>query len=605
MGEAHPAPRPERLATGAQQRPWRAALKGLAALALWPAVAGTLPALGYLVGQDWLVGAWILGGGVAALGAWRLGRWRALFLCALYAAASFFLTSLLFLGQSCDYVGYHMPQVFLLEAGWNPVWQGSMAAVEAIGVAPLDTFRPFHTVCFPLLGAQWCAATDLATGALHGFNWLVALLLPGAGYLTLRTLRRCVPLGEGARRSRRAWLLTCLFLVLDYRITAAWFPLDGALYLLLLAWSMTLIAHLSGRETRLERCLAWTLPVLLAGVKQNAAVPIALGLGALLLQALVQRDWPQLRARLRLCLLSLLAIALVWCHPYLTNCLYYGGPLFPAHSFLPAYQGWDITVDLRSQVYYTAHTPLVRFLTANWVWLAQAAALGVIAWWQRRLRPLFWMALLLLLTALLMPAWLYYYARYTPATPLIGGLLLCALPALSPRLPMRRLLQGTLLFAVALSLLVDYQGRDCHYASFPKALVIAANMQSLLYFPERRPDPEDWPVIVSNTAFNYSEPSPYHLYPKRYPARNGRYFLYELYATRGGVPLRIHDAMSNLERLRHYASPSETPLLIRKDRASSRDLHPWQKACSPRAFRYLLRALPRNFRRRWLTRTPA
>ncbi|MGN1325456.1 MAG: hypothetical protein ACI4YA_03825, partial [Candidatus Spyradenecus sp.] len=181
------------MAAESEARPWRAAIKGLAALALWPAIAGCLPSLGYLVGQNWLLPAWLLGGGVAAWAAWRLGRWRALLLCALYAAGSFFLTSLTFLGQSSDYISYHLPQVFLLEAGWNPALQGSLEAVEALGITPLDTFRPFHTICFPLFGAQWSAGTDLATGALHGFNWLVALLLPGAGYLSLRTLSRCFP----------------------------------------------------------------------------------------------------------------------------------------------------------------------------------------------------------------------------------------------------------------------------------------------------------------------------------------------------------------------------------------------------------------------------
>ncbi|MGN0886121.1 MAG: hypothetical protein ACI4RT_03895 [Candidatus Spyradenecus sp.] len=182
----------------------------MAALALWPAIAGCLPSLGYLVGQNWLLPAWLLGGGVAAWAAWRLGRWRALLLCVLYATGTFFLTSVCFLGQSSDYMSYHLPQVFLLEAGWNPALQGSLEAVEALGIAPLDTFRPFHTICFPLFGAQWCAATDLATGALFGFNWLVALLFPGAGYLTLRTLHRCLP----TLRPWQTWALTLLFVVL-------------------------------------------------------------------------------------------------------------------------------------------------------------------------------------------------------------------------------------------------------------------------------------------------------------------------------------------------------------------------------------------------------
>ena len=575
---------------------WRAALKGLAALALWPAVTGCLPSLGYLVGQNWLLPAWILGGGVAAWAAWRLGRRRALLLCVLYALGSFFLTSITFLGQSGDYFSYHLPQVFLLEAGWNPALQGSIEAVDALGIAPLDTFRPFHTVCFPLLGAQWSAATDLATGALFGFNWLVALLFPGAGYLTLRTLHRCLP----TLRPWQAWALTLLFVLLDYRITATWFPIDGILYLLLLAWCLTLIAHLSNRAAALEQGLVFALPLLLAGVKQSAAVPIALGFGLLLVHALVRRDWQRLRERALLCLLTLCAIALFWFHPYLTNWAHYGSPLFPAHSFLPAFQGWDITVDLLYAAKKTMKSPFTLFFTTNWIWIALTAVLGLIAYWQRALRPLFAVAVLLLLNALLMPWWLYTYTRYTSATPIIGGLLLCVIPDLSHRLPMRRLLQATLLFAVLLTFLVDYQARDIHYAPLPQALLTAANLQTLLYFPERRIAPEDQPVIASNKAIYRPKDSPILAYPKRYTPRNDSYVLHEIYITRGRVPVRVDYTVDNLTRLRYYILPANINFLVTKHSNQHNDLYVWQNTFSFSVFRHLVRAIPRNFYRRWI-----
>lgn len=576
--------------------PWRGAVKGLAVLALWPAIAGCLPSLGYLVEQNWLLPAWLLGGGVAAWAAWRLGRWRALLLCVLYALGSFFLTSITFLGQSSDYLSYHLPQVFLLEAGWNPALQGSIEAVEALGIAPLDTFRSFHTVCFPLLGAQWSAATDLATGALFGFNWLVALLFPGAGYLTLRTLHRCLP----TLRPWQAWALTLLFVLLDYRISVTYFPMDGLFYLLLLAWCLTLIAHLSNRAAALEQGLLFTLPLLLAGVKQSAAVPIALGFGLLLLHALVHRDWPRLRERALLCLLTLCAIALCWFHPYLTNWTHYGSPLFPAHSFLPAFQGWDITVDLYDQARERAQTPCACFLSANWVWIAQTAVLGLIAYWQRALRPFFAVAILLLLNALLMPWWLYTYIRYTPATPLVGGLLLCALPALSPRLPMRRLLQATLLFAVLLTFPCDYQDRGLHARTFLQTLCIASNLQRPLYFPELAPTQAERPVLVSKNTYHYHEDRPSPNYPRRFPERDGSYALAELYETRGKLPLSRDYALFRLARLRDYDAPADILFLYPKRSAYAQRLQSWQKPLSFSDICTLTRALLRNFYRRWI-----
>lgn len=589
------------MAAESEARPWRAAIKGLAALALWPAIAGCLPSLGYLVGQNWLLPAWLLGGGVAAWAAWRLGRWRALLLCALYAAGSFFLTSLTFLGQSSDYISYHLPQVFLLEAGWNPALQGSLEAVEALGITPLDTFRPFHTICFPLFGAQWSAGTDLATGALHGFNWLVALLLPGAGYLSLRTLSRCFP----ALRPWQIYSLTLLLLLLDHRLIPAHFPLDGALYLLLLAWVLMLLAHLTHRATSLEQGLLVALPMLLAGVKQSTAVPVVLGFGFLLLQALLQRDWRRFRVRLYLGLLALFAIALLWFHPYLTNAFHYGSPLFPAHSFLPAYQGLDVTADLHTLANNTAHSPLATFLSANWVWTAQAAILGLITYWQRALRPLFAIATLLLLTALLMPWWLYTYARYTPATPIIAILLLCALPALSPHLPLRRLLQTTLLCSVLLSLWVYSQGRDGRATSLTNTLIAAANLQSILYFPEHSQSPTDRLLLVSSKARGYPKDSPFLTHPRLYPLRDHAYALRELLTIRGGHSISEDFDLDHLTRLRGgYIAPADLALFLPQSSPYAKRLYPWDKPLSCDTFRHLARALPRNFSRRWLERRP-
>ncbi len=175
---------------------FRLKAKGMVALALLPLVASALVSLGWMVNQPHfeLFGRLALGvvGGVAFV----LGGWRGVLGAVVYAAVTFVLSDLLVFGQLGDYYHYHYPQVLLMEEGWNPVFQPTMAAVrDGLGV-DLETFRPVHTACFPLLLAQWAAVVDVITGSLCGFVWAVFLCLPAVVWLSWRTLERWSVLGE-------------------------------------------------------------------------------------------------------------------------------------------------------------------------------------------------------------------------------------------------------------------------------------------------------------------------------------------------------------------------------------------------------------------------
>lgn len=576
---------------------WRAALKGLAALALWPAITGCLPSLGYLVGQNWLLPAWILGGGVAAWAAWRLGRWRALLLCVLYAALTLPLSTFFYLGQSNDYINYHYPQVLLLEAGWNPVLQSAREAVDALAITPSGTFRPFHTLCFPLLGAQWSAATDLATGVFTGFDWAVLLILPAVAIWVWATLRRCAPLGEGRRGMWRCAGLTVLALVLNYRLPPAHFPLDNLLYLITLAWLMALWRLLCGERTRWLHWLYGGLALCLAGLKQSALIPIALGFLLLIAQALLPSHRAALPDRLRLCVLSAVAIGLCWFHPYATNWVLYGSPLFPAHSFLPAFQGWDITADLQLQAVKDGHPGFATFCCFNWSWLALVGILGLFACKFRQSRAPLALALLLLLTAVCLPPWLYTYRRYAASLPLIALLLLTQLPRLPP-LPLRKGLLATLLLAIFSTLLTDSQPQAGREPNALRTWLAAANAQTIAYFPEEcRPGDV---AIVSSFAFFLSKDSSLRFYPIRYPERAGFYALNELLANRHHLPITLTDTLTPIDALRHYDHPSHLHYLVRKGAPIGQKVIPRDKPLTPSALWRLARLTLRNFRRRWL-----
>lgn len=564
---------------------WARALWGVGALVAFPLLASAVVSLGFLVGQSWLVGSWWLAGGVTALVAAAVGGWRGVLLAGMWAGVSFFASDLLTFGQMGDYFHYHYPQALFLGRGWNPVFQPTMEALgQAQGVA-LDTFRPAHTACFPLLLAQWVAATDAVTGSLCGFVWAVALFVPAVTGLVWATLRRWCP-EVTSPWARGLWVAVTL--AAGCRVDALWTPLDAVCFLsqLALVLLMVWVAEAPGVWARVGFCVA---AVALPGLKQSGVAFVAVAFAGLFAVRLARRSWEALRGDATMALAVAVGVGLLFFHPYATNWVAYGSPLFPAHSFLPAWQGWDITADL-GEAPAGNRVSVLRFLRFNAPWVALFA---VTLWVARRAKGARKWPLpmgVLLAAAFLMPCKLYPYVRYVPFLPLVALFAVAALA--EARWVPRWALRGAMGLCVAgFAVFAGWRG--------PQTLSnmgVALDLQTLLALPGERPR-----GLVSLSTRAFREEKENSVYLRRtdiYPLRPDTFFAQEVFGRRAGFALEEQYAWDPTTAKRETEDIGDLWMAVRRD-------SPLCPLLTPRPLRLagLLRFPARAwfvFRQRWL-----
>lgn len=568
---------------------WERALWGMGTLVAFPLMVSALVSLGFLVGRTWLVEGWWVAGGVTTLVVAAVGGWRGVVLAGIWAGLSFFASDVLTFGQMGDYFHYHYPQALFLGRGWNPVFQPTMEALgQAQGVA-LDTFRPVHTACFPLLLAQWVAATDAVTGSLCGFVWAVALFVPAVMGLVWATLRRWCP-RVTSPWVRGLWVVATL--AAGGRVDALWTPLDAICFLsqLALLLLMVWVAEAPGVWVRAGLCVA---AVTLPGLKQSGVAFVAVAFAGLCAVRLVRREWVALRGDATMALAVALGVGVFFFHPYATNWVAYGSPLFPAHSFLPAWQGWDVTADLGEAPAGNRVSPL-RFLRFNAQWVALFAVAAGVAWRAKGARKWLLPMGTLLVVALLMPAKLYRYVRYVPFVPLVALFALAAL-AEAPRVP-RGLLRGAAGFCVAgCAIFAGWRGLQ-----MLSNVGVALDLQTLLALPGERPQGL---VLLSTRAFlEAKENSIYLRRTDIYPLRPDTFFAQEVFGRRAGFALEEQYAWDPTIAKRETEDIGDLWLVVRRD-------SPLCPRLTPRPLRLagLLRFPERLgfiLRQRWLRSAP-
>lgn len=564
-------------------------LRGLAAAAVFPPTAMAVTALGFLVGRgvpETAWAAWWLGVAAAIGVAWWQGGARGAVAALAWGVATFFCADLLLYGQIGDYFHYHYPQALLLEGGWNPVFASSMGeASEAMGVA-LDTVRPVHTFCFPLALTQFGAVTDWATRSLCGFVWAVFLFAPAVFWLAWSTFRGQV--------SPRLGALGCVglavaLLVANRAHPFGFVPLDAVIFLMEVALLLCGRWMLCG-EARWPWVWAGLSALVLLGLKQSGVLFVLLFAGMAMGVFAVRGAWRGVWGVTVWALWVAVGGMALWFHPYLTNWADYGGPLFPMQTFWPAWEGWDVTVDLGASP--AANRPsLVRFVLARPLWCAFFAA-GCLAW--RNARARVWLALAALPMAVLFvgPSKTYAMGRYAPALPIVG--LFACLALWEAGEGLRRLAKRVLLPAWVFSIAAMFALGVPRLISFWS---VATDVQTV--FSVTPEEAKDFRIVSTHAVLPKSNPMAACMFGNAhvYPLRPHTYFLRTIFARRG-LCVQEDYAMGHEEGNGTYAGI--TDLWLRVSRESS----VWRRM-TPRPLRLEgILTQParawREWRRRWV-----
>ncbi len=501
-------------------------LRGFAALALVPVISTACVSIGWLVNITAFSLFGIIGSIIPFYLIVRWFGWKFFSLVFLYFITTFFLSDTMLFAQLGDYFHYHYPQVLLLEQGWNPVFMPSMDAVsETLGVA-LDTFRPVHTICFPLLLAQWSAIVDTLTTSLCGYIWAVFLIAPAVLWIIWMTLKHVVGFKE------TLWVYGALafsFMACGYRSYFNWTPVDTLMFL---TSTFFLLSYLFIFKSNFGWYRVWFAlsAILLCGIKQSGISFVALPLMVLFCLHLFKRDWKELRNDGLLILSIILGVMLLCFHPYLTNWSTYGSPLFPAHSFLETWKGWDITIDL-GQGGILDRPHIGRFLSTQYPWLMLTFLIAIVSRKHANTRKWLLLCVFLLLNAFLFPSKLYSYSRYLTAVPLVTVFTLIILFQIYPAIKRRKFMWYSLC-----CVLISWQFLTATY-SIMKVFsfwILASDIQNIFYTPTQNGD-----LVVVSTRANYPqhEKSVYLNNERVYPLCPNTYFLESVLRDRFAQPL--------------------------------------------------------------------
>ncbi len=565
------------------------AVRGLLAVALFPLVVTAVVSCGFLVGCPVPKSAGValaMATVATATVAWWRGGWRGLALALGWLVLTFFIADQFVFGQLGDYFHYHYPQALLLGEGWNPVFASSMTEASAAMGVPLDTLRPVHTFCFPLALAQFCAAVAWLTGSLCGFLWEPFLFLPAVCWLAWVTLRAVPGLSS---KPVIAAAVVVIALMANQATPEIWVPLDVVVFLLEFALLLCAWWVLSGNALWPRLWMA-AAALMLIGTKQMGVLFVGILLLVLIGAFAMRRDWPGLRRMVTLSLWVALGSMFLWFHPYLTNWVDYGGPLFPSHTFWSEWTGWDVTIDLGTSP-ADNRPSLWRFVVAHplVVGLAIVACLAC-----RSARSRWWLIPMgvLLLSAFVCPSKIYGYIRYAPALPLVGLFACLALWESGFRLGRRTV---CILFPLwALTVAIPW------FMQAPKNLsywCAALDLRTLLATPQT--DLQDvWIISAQATSPAKEYDKLCKQNPHIYPQRADTYLLTSLFAENGLTIQEALDINSN-EAKANYASISDVYLLVSNSSPLCKRLTP-----RPLSIRHLFQLPTRvwqDFRHRWLS----
>ncbi len=538
-------------------------LRGLAALALLPIISTACTSIGFLVNFTHFTLFGVLGALFSFVLVGRLGGWKSLLLSLFYAIFTFFIADIFLFGQLGDYFHYHYPQALLLEQGWNPVFQPSMESVAEAFNLELDTFRPVHTICFPLLLAQWTAIVDTITGSLCGYIWVVFLFLPAVAWMIWTTLKRFSGLAENK------WGYTLLllgFIACGYRSYFNWTPVDSTIFLTTLFFLLSFI-HV------LEKAYGWTTlcfgvaAVMLCGMKQSCVLFVAIPLITLLGIRLVKRDWHALERDMLLTLGIALGVILLCFHPYMTNWSLYGSPLFPAHSFVTEWQNWDVTIDL-GRGGALDRPSLIRFLMTQVLWISLTLITAILAWKHQNARKWLLLELFLLLSVFLLPSKLYTYSRYLTPLPLILLFTLLAVIHCRTQKYGRYMWKGMCGVTLCWLLLTTaYVGIEMLSLG-----ILALDTQSIFYTPAK----EGELILVSTRAFlpKANTTNVYLTAPNVYPLRPNTYFIETFLEHRLHQPITRHYEWTKEDLSAHAKPITDLWLVVSKEAPTLQILTP-------------------------------
>ena len=311
--------------------PWE-----VAALVFPLATVGSAAA-GFLVGVP--VGRWqAVCGLVTSLlaclaGAGAAGhRRRKVVLVGGLVAASVAVASVSVMYSNPDAEAYHRPASILMATGWNPVFDGTVEAVEALRRSS-GSLRVWHVAYLPRAYWIFGAALYRTLGfveAADAFGVLAAVL---SFCMVSRLISRLVGLRGWPRR------IVAAMLTLSPAVVSLTFggSSDGCSYsLFLIAVSAATLYLTTGRRQWLWHVVA-AFP-LMASLKFTGVVCCAVVslvfLAGCLLAWWRGRAGPELAARWSqaVVIASCLA-AVIGFSPYVTNWARYGGPFYPAHTF--------------------------------------------------------------------------------------------------------------------------------------------------------------------------------------------------------------------------------------------------------------------------------
>ena len=219
--------------------------------------------------------------------------------------------------SSFDGVLYHMEIVAQLYSGWNPV-------MDTMGIFSTEPWAQHYAKGMEMAGACVMCLTDdiqsskavmpvLATGLLLLLPAWTARLRPGLGV-------------------RKRWILAFLTISNPVLICQMLrFYIDDAVYICIVLAIMSSLSLLScGKRDISDLLILGAAIILAAATKPNALFFVALALGCIIAGAYVARRREGLLDLTIFCAVTvILAVCIFSYHPYITNWLIKGHPLYP------------------------------------------------------------------------------------------------------------------------------------------------------------------------------------------------------------------------------------------------------------------------------------
>lgn len=286
----------------------------------------------------------------------RIAAW----ICAAIAAAC--LICAVLSDHSYDGNFYHQEGVALLAKGWNPVYM-------RIGPSTGNSIWVEHYAKF----LEITEATLVAlTGSIEASKAINLILLSGCAFILTGTLQVLFPSLSGRR------LAVCVSMLMANPVCllqAFTFYNDYALYLELVIITCAFGLIFNHKDTTIGWITAAMATVIAINTKFTHFFYIGLAWAVMLAWCMAAKRARTTRTGLAVGAAALLAGAVITgFHPYVTNTLHYGNPLFP----LLGANSTDIMTD-NTPLLYNGHsrlTNLLTSLTTNGIDILAGATIG-------------------------------------------------------------------------------------------------------------------------------------------------------------------------------------------------------------------------------------